>query len=68
MFDARVIQLQHIHDGERVAMRREEHHSSSDHDLERALARGAQLWRCDRCADEVLVVPDETGAPDERER
>ena len=66
MFDARIIQLEHIHEGERVPMARREHHSPDDDDLERALAQGAQLWRCERCADEVLVVPDQSSGPAER--
>lgn len=52
-------QLFHLHGGDREAMRRVEHHDASAHDIERALARGGQIFRCDTCAEEVLVVPAE---------
>lgn len=65
MFDLRV-QLAHLHGGELVPMVRREHHDPVDHDLDRALAKGAKLYRCERCAEDVLVYPDEAGphAPD----
>jgi hypothetical protein len=62
VFDPNV-QLAHLHGGELVPMSRREHHDPADHDLERALARGARIFRCDRCADEVVMVPDETREP-----
>ncbi len=62
MFDIRV-QLAHLHGGELVPMTRREHHDPADHDIERALAKGARLYRCDTCADEVVVLPDEGSAP-----
>lgn len=40
-------------------MRRVEHHDPSAHDIERALARGGQSFRCATCAEEVLVLPAE---------
>lgn len=56
MFDLQV-QLRHLHGGSSEPMVRREHHGPADHDLERVLAKGAQVWRCERCQDEVVVVP-----------
>jgi hypothetical protein len=58
MYDVRV-QLAHLHGGQLVPMSRREHHGPADHDIERALARGAMVFRCDSCSDEVVVLPDE---------
>jgi hypothetical protein len=59
VFDPR-LQLAHLHGGELVPMSRREHHDPADHDIERVLARGARVYRCERCADDVIVLPDET--------
>ena len=55
------LQLFHLHGGDQVRMERRAHHSPADHDIERALARGAQVWRCPRCEDDVIVYPPEAG-------
>ncbi len=52
-------QLFHLHGGSREEMRHVEHHDASAHDIERALARGGQIFRCATCAEEVLVLPAE---------
>jgi len=62
MFDVRV-QLAHLHGGEIVPMVRREPHDPAGTDIERALARGGQVWRCERCADEVVVLPDDDPGP-----
>ena len=33
------------------------HHDSADHDPERSWIRGARIFKCDTCSDEVIVVP-----------
>lgn len=51
-------QLYHLHDGVRVPMiEQRPHHSPADHDVERAIARGARVFKCDTCEEQVLVVP-----------
>ncbi len=59
------MELFHLHGGKKVRMERREHHSPTDHDVERALAHGAQLYRCATCEDEVVVAPGqgEPGGP-----
>jgi hypothetical protein len=61
MFDLQV-QLRHLHGDVAEPMVRRQHHDPVDHDLERVLARGGQIWRCERCQDEVIVVPDSEGS------
>ncbi len=62
------VQLRHLHGGTSEPMVRRDHHDAADHDLERALARGGQIWRCERCQDEVVVVPSSGEATAEPER
>ena len=56
------LELFHLHQGRRVRMERREHHDPADHDLERALARGAQLFSCPEC-DDLDVADREGSAP-----
>jgi hypothetical protein len=51
------VQLRHLHGGASEPMVRREHHGPADHDLERVLAKGGEIWRCETCQDEVVVIP-----------
>jgi len=62
------VQLRHLHGGTSEPMVRREHHGPADHDLERALAKGGQIWRCETCADEVVVIPSSGEAAPQTER
>jgi hypothetical protein len=39
-------------------------HTSTDHDIERGWLRGARIFRCTTCEEEIILVPptDEPGA------
>jgi hypothetical protein len=59
MLNLQNLQLLHRHgDGSAVPMTE---HTAEAHDPERALLRGqlrgARIFRCEECSDEVLVVP-----------
>lgn len=60
--------LHHHEDGKYAPM---SEHTSDSHDPERELLRGelrgARVFRCDSCADEVVVLPP-TGPTGEAER
>jgi hypothetical protein len=58
-------QLYHLHGGDLVPMSERDHHDPADHDIERALARGARVFRCDRCEEEILLVPPGDEIPPE---
>lgn len=56
MFDYQVIKLMHRHADEDWAPYEEgSHHSSEAHDPERQWLKGARIFKCTRCADEVAI-------------
>lgn len=48
--------LFHLHGDERVPMRR--HPDPASGDLDRALSRGETVFRCERCAEEIVIAHD----------
>lgn len=56
MFDLETRLLFHLHGDERVPMRR--HPDPTSGDIDRALARGETVYRCGRCAEEVVITHD----------
>ena len=46
--------LLHRHNDEYVPM---VEHTSTDHDIERGWLRGARIFRCSTCEEEVVLVP-----------
>lgn len=64
MINFQALRLMHRHgDGDYTPMSETREHDSADHDPERGWIRGARIFRCDTCSDEVLVIPpdDEPG-------
>jgi hypothetical protein len=58
MINFQALRLMHRHgDGDYVPMHESREHGSADHDPERSWIRGARIFKCDSCSDEVLVVP-----------
>jgi hypothetical protein len=61
MFDYQTVKLLHRHGSDDWAPYTESsasEHTSSAHDPERSwLKRGARIFKCTQCADEVMVVP-----------
>lgn len=54
------LELFHLHGDRQVRMVQRPHHDPADHDLERALAEGAELYGCPSCKELVLVAMKET--------
>jgi hypothetical protein len=66
MYDYQTFKLVHLHDGERITMEERGHEDAADHDPERGWVEGARIFRCGRCAEEVVVMPpghDEPAEP-----
>jgi hypothetical protein len=64
MINFQALRLMHRHgDNDYIPMHETREHDSADHDPERGWMRGARIFKCDTCSDEVLVVPpdDEPG-------
>lgn len=59
MINFQALRLMHRHGGENdySTMSEARDHDSADHDPERGWIRGARIFRCDSCTDEVLVIP-----------
>jgi len=62
MFDYSTIKLMHNHGGgEWAPMEPGQEHSPAAHDPERAWLKGARIWKCSRCEDEIAVeIPPQT--------
>jgi hypothetical protein len=62
------LELFHLHGDRRERMEQRRHHSPVDHDVERALAAGAELYACPSCDELVLVAVSEVvpGRPEPR--
>jgi hypothetical protein len=59
MFDYQTVKLMHRHgDDEYAPMVEGSEHTSAAHDPERAWLKGARIFKCTRCADEVVIAPD----------
>jgi hypothetical protein len=58
MFELQAARLLHNHgDGKYADMVESRDHDSADHDPERSWLRGARIFRCTSCADEIVLVP-----------
>ena len=58
MIDYSTFKLIHRHGDTWVELAPGEHHDAAEHDPERGWMRHARLFRCTRCDEEVMVVPD----------
>jgi hypothetical protein len=56
MIDYTTFRLMHRHGNEYEPMDKREH-GSADHDPERAWIRGARIFKCRTCDEEVVLVP-----------
>ena len=68
MFDYQTIKLMHPHGDKLFPMEEIEHRGPAAHDPERRWVRGARLFRCTHCPEEVAVPvdPDELGVTEDR--
>ena len=58
MFDYQTVKLLHNHGNEDwVPMSEGLDHDSAAHDPERAWLRGARIFKCDTCEEEIAIVP-----------
>jgi len=58
MINFEMLRLMHRHgDDDYAPMSESRDHDSADHDPERSWIRGARIFKCDTCTDEVIVVP-----------
>ena len=62
MFDYETVKLLHRHGNDEWVPMAESEHGSAAHDPERAWLRGARLYKCTSCEEEILI----TAPPDER--
>jgi hypothetical protein len=63
MLDFETFKIIHRHGSDNWAeFRPREHHDAADHDPERDWGRGAQIFRCESCEEEIAVVPREGGS------
>jgi hypothetical protein len=66
MYDYQTIKLLHRHgDDDYVPMTEGSEHTSATHDPERAWLRGARLFSCTKCADEVVITAPNANVPDD---
>ena len=69
MFDYQTVQMLHRHgDDDWVPMTEGSNHDAAGHDVERKWLRGAKIFRCTRCDEEIAMVPEaesRTEAPGE---
>ena len=64
MFDYGTFKLMHSHGKDLFSMEETSHHDAAQHDPERGWTKGARIFRCTRCADEIVVLPPGADAPD----
>ncbi len=58
MLDFQAIRLLHHHgNGEYAAMAERSPHGSEVNDPERAWMKGARIYACKECSDEVVILP-----------
>jgi hypothetical protein len=57
MFDYQTVKLIHLHGDERFPMKERSHHDSAELDPERGWLKGARIFRCTRCDEEIVVMP-----------
>ena len=69
MFDYQTVKLLHRHgDDDWIPMTAGSHHDPAAHDPERGWLKGARIFRCSRCDEEIAIVPSaepRTEAPGE---
>lgn len=56
MMDYGTLRLLHRHGDSGWGEMAQREHRPADHDVERKLLRGARIFRCDRCNEEIAVV------------
>lgn len=57
MFDYQTVKMLHRHGGDDwVPMSEGSDHSPVAHDPERAWLKGARIFKCDRCDDQVVIA------------
>jgi hypothetical protein len=57
MFDYQTFRLMHLHGDERFPMKERSPHDPAETDPERGWVQGARIFRCNRCAEEILLIP-----------
>ena len=58
MIDFQALRLMHRHSGGGMSpMLETREHDAADHDPEKQWIKGARIFRCESCSDEVIVVP-----------
>ena len=67
MYDYQNVKLMHLHGSQWAELHPREHHDSAEHDPERIWGRGARIFKCDVCDEQVAVIPPE-GAREPEER
>jgi hypothetical protein len=58
MFDYQTVKLLHRHsDADWIPMTEGSTHDAASHDVERGWLKGARIFRCMRCDEEIAIVP-----------
>jgi hypothetical protein len=61
MFIPPDLRLLHRHGDDWSEIHEVEHHDPASHDMERALLKGARVYRCEGCDEEWVITPREAG-------
>jgi hypothetical protein len=64
MFDLENLRLLHRHGDDWSEIHATEHHDAAAHDTERALLKGARVYRCVGCEEEWIITPGGSGQAD----
>jgi hypothetical protein len=57
MFNMADLRLLHRHGDDWSEIHEVEHHDAAAHDVERAMLRGARVYRCEGCDEEWIITP-----------
>ena len=68
MFDFTTVKLMHPHGKDFYPMAETSHHDAAQHDPERSWQRGARIFRCSRCEEEIVVLPPGVEVPESEHR
>ncbi len=60
MIDYQTLKLMHRHGTDWVELEPHDPHDPASLDIERTYARGARIFKCTKCDEEVAVVPPES--------
>ena len=64
MLNSQAFQFMHLHGDDRYPMTERGHHDPADEDPERGWVKGARIFRCSQCDEEIVVMSPGQDRPD----